>query len=408
MDPAIQESPFEYYHALHEQAPVYLMPDTGAYLVSRYRDVQHVIGHPEIWSNDLLGKAGFSMFQHEEARDVLESKGWPRDTKLQTDPPEHRHYRALVATAFTAGRVKALAPFIRSIAEALVDEMAESHECEFVQDFAAWLPIRVLTELLGLPPQDAPQIKHWSDAWVEPLGGDITKQREIEVAELGVELQRYLADWMEKKRAEPGEDLLTDLAHARFPDGQPLPMGEKMGLAEHLLVGGHETVTSALASSLMLLIQHPDVESQLRLEPALIPRFVEESLRLESPSQGFFRYALEESEVGGVRIPKGAMVQVRFAAANRDPEQFPDPDVIDLHRPNAGSHMAFSQGEHHCIGAPLARLELQTAIRAILERFEAFELSPGERLEHLPGLALRTLRSLRVRYRKRATPTDES
>ena len=125
MDPEIQESPFAYYRALHEQAPVYFMPDTGAYLVSRYRDVQHVIAHPEIWSNDLLGKAGFSMFQHDEARAILESNGWPRDTKLQTDPPDHRDYRALVASAFTAGRVKALEPFVESIAKALVDEMAD-------------------------------------------------------------------------------------------------------------------------------------------------------------------------------------------------------------------------------------------------------------------------------------------
>ena len=401
MDPEIQESPFAYYHALHEQAPVYRMPDTGAYLVSRYRDVQTVISRPEIWSNDLLGKAGFSMFQHEEARQVLERDGWPRDTKLQTDPPEHRDYRALILPAFSAGRVKAMEPFVREIAESLADEMARHEECEFVRTFAAWLPIRVLVRLLGLPAEDAAQIKLWSDAWVEPLATGISKEREIEVARLGVELQHYLARWMEKKLEDPGEDVLTILADARFPDGRPLPMAEKMGIAEHLLVGGHETATSGIASSLMLLIQHPQVELELRRDPELIRNFVEESLRLESPSQGFFRFALEDAEVAGVPIPEGSMVQVRFAAANRDPEQFPDPDVLDLHRPNAASHMAFSQGEHHCIGAPLARLELQTAIRTLLERFDSFELAAGERLEHLPGLALRTLRSLHVRYRTR-------
>ena len=134
--------------------------------------------------------------------------------------------------------------------------------------FAAWLPIRVMTRLLGLPAEDAPRIKHWSDAWVEPLSAGISKQREIEVAELGVELQRYLADWMERKRREPGEDVLSDLANACFPDGRPLPMAEKMGLAEHLIVGGHETVTSALASGLLLLIEHPDIEAELRRDPA--------------------------------------------------------------------------------------------------------------------------------------------
>jgi cytochrome P450 len=401
MDPEIQESPFEYYHALHEQAPVYLMPDTGAYLVSRYRDVQYVVSHPEIWSNDLLVKAGFSMFQHEEARALLEREGWPRDTRLQSDPPEHRDYRALITPAFTAGRVQAMQPFVEEVAEALAEEMAQTNECEFISTFAAWLPIRVLTRLLGLPAEDAPRIKHWSDAWVEPLSSGISKEREIEVARLGVELQHYLAGWMERKSESAPGDVLGELAHAHFPDGRPLPMAEKMGLAEHLIVGGHETATSAIASALMLLIQHPEVETAIRHDLELIRPFVEETLRLESPSQGFFRYAVADGEVAGVGIPQGSMVHVRFAAANRDPEHFPNPDVLDLHRSNAGSHMAFSQGEHHCIGAPLARLEMQTALRVLLERFDSFELAPDERLEHLPGLALRTLRSLRVRYRTR-------
>ncbi len=398
MDPAIQESPFDYYRALREQAPVYYMPDAGAYLVSRYRDVQFVIRHPEIWSNDLLGKAGFSMFQHEEAKRILEQKGWPRDTRLQSDPPVHRDYRALVAGAFTAGRVKALEPLLIEIAEDLTDEMARHTECDFIRSFAAWLPIRVITHLLGLPREDAARIKLWSDAWVEPLTAGISREREIEVAELGVELQQYLFGWMEEKREHPERDVLSDLARATFPDGRPLPIAESMGIAEHVIVGGHETVTSALASGLMLLIQHPEVEAELRREPHRIPDFVEESLRLEAPSQGFFRYAIKDAEVAGVLIPKHSMVHVRFAAANRDPQQFPDPDRLDLHRANLGSHMSFSQGEHHCIAAPLARLELQTALRVLLERFDHFAFVPDACLEHLPGLALRTLKSLRIRY----------
>ncbi|MCB9724388.1 MAG: cytochrome P450 [Spirochaetaceae bacterium] len=397
MDPEVQESPFAYYRALLEQAPVYLMPEIGAYVVSRYRDVQHVLAHPEIWSNDLLGKAGFSMFQHREAQEVLEAGGWPRDTKLQTDPPIHRDYRGLVAPAFTAGRVRALEPFVRETAEALARDLAREGECEFIATFAAWLPIRVITRLLGLPAEDAGRIKHWSDAWVEPLSGVISKEREIEVAHLGVELQQYLAAWMEEKRESPAEDVLSELAVACFPDGRPLPMAEKMGIAEHLIVGGHETATSALASGVMLLAQQPEVARALREDPGLVRNFVEEVLRLESPSQGFFRFALETAEVAGVQIPKGSMVQVRFAAANRDPAQFPDPDRLDLHRPNAGAHMAFSQGEHHCVGAPLARLELQTAFRVLLDRFERIEIPEGSVLTHLPGLALRTLSALPIR-----------
>jgi cytochrome P450 len=377
----------------------------NAWIVTRYRDVQHVLSHPEIWANDLLRKAGLSMFQHAEARAILESNGWPRDTRLQSDPPIHRDYRSLVATAFTAGRVRALAPFVASLAGELADEMAKTPECDFMTRFAAWLPIRVITRLLGLPIEDAPRIKSWSDAWVEPLSGVISLARELEVAKLGVELQQYLADWMAKKRSDPGEDVLSTLADARFADGSPLPMAEKMGLAEHLIVGGHETVTSALASGLWLLIEHPEVERALRADRTLMRNFVEEVLRLESPSQGFFRYAERDGEVAFVAIPRGAMVHVRFAAANRDPEQFPEPDVLDLRRKNAGSHMAFSQGEHHCVGAPLARLELAIAFDVLLDRFERFELVPGTQLRHLPGIALRTLATLPIRpSRRRAEP----
>ena len=280
LEPEIQQSPFAYYRACREQAPVHFSPPLNAWIVTRYRDVQFVISHPEIWANDLLVKAGFSMFQHAEARQILESNGWPRDTRLQSDPPIHRDYRSLVASAFTAGRVRSLTPFIESLAVELAGEMARSAECDFIERFAARLPIGVITRLLGLPIEDAPKIKHWSDAWVEPLSGVITVEREIEVAKLGVELQQYLADWMERKRAEPGEDVLTTLATACFPDGRPLPMAEKMGIAEHLIVGGHETATSALASGLWLLIEHPEVERALRRDRSLMRNFVEEVLRL--------------------------------------------------------------------------------------------------------------------------------
>jgi cytochrome P450 len=397
LEPEIQESPYAYHRACREQAPVHFSAPLNAWIVTRYRDVQYVLSHPEIWANDLLVKAGFSMFQHAEARQILESNGWPRDTRLQSDPPIHRDYRSLVATAFTAGRVRSLGPFVESVASELAAEMARTPECDFIERFAAWLPIRVITRLLGLPAEDAVQIKHWSDAWVEPLSGVIALEREIEVAKLGVELQHYLADAMERKKSEPGEDVLTTLASACFPDGRPLPMAEKMGIAEHLIVGGHETVTSALASGLWLLMEHPEVQRALRRDRSLMRNFIEEALRLESPSQGFFRYAEQDGEVAGVAIPRGAMIHVRFAAANRDPEQFPDPDVLDLQRKNSGSHMAFSQGEHHCVGAPLARLELTTAFGVLLDRFEKFELVPGTKIRHLPGIALRTLAALPIR-----------
>ena len=396
LDPAIQAEPYAYYRALQEQAPVYRMPDSGAYLVTRYADVQHVIAHPEIWSIDLLGKGGFSMFQHAEARELLEREGLGRNTKLSTDPPEHKGYRAIVNASFTASRVRASAPFVRAIAEELVERALAQRRVEWIGAVCAPLPIRVICDRLGLPPEDVPRIKAWSDAWVEPLGYGLPLARELEVARLGLELQAYLSAKLEEKRRAPREDILSDLVQGRLPDGSPLPERDRMGIAEHILVGGHETVSSALAMGTLLLIRHPEVLAELRAAPELVKTFVEEALRLESPSQGFFRVALGDSELRGVAIPKGSMVHLRFAAANRDPEVFPDPDRLDLHRTNAGAHMAFSQGEHHCLGAPLARLELQTAFRALLERAGELRLDTDQPLEYLPGLSLRSLRALHV------------
>jgi len=402
LDPEVQENPYEYYRALREQAPVYRMPDGGAYVISRYRDIQWAMSRPDLYSIDLLGKAGFSMFQHAEAREVLERHGIPRNTKLSTDPPEHKGYRGIVNASFTAGRVNASAEFVRGVVDELAAGLERGGVRDFLREFASPLPVRVIANRLGLPAEDVPRIKVWSDAWVEPLGYACSKEREVEVAWLGVELQRYLAGHFEAKRHRPGEDILSDLVQGRLDGGRPLSEAEAMGLAEHMLVGGHETITSALTAGLLLWIDHPEVLRELREEPALVRNFVEEALRLESPSQGFFRYALQDSELHGVKIPKGSMVHLRFAAANRDPEQFPDPDRLDLRRPNPGAHLAFGQGAHHCLGAPLARLELNQAFRALLERFEGFRLAPGRpRPRHVPGLSLRSLAELHVELEPR-------
>ena len=401
MDPDIQEDPYAYYTALLKQAPVYFMPQIDAYVVSKYKDIQHVVAHPEIWSIDMRALPAAQLIKHPKARAILETEGFPRDTKLTTDPPRHTGYRAAVRAAFAPQRVKAQAGFVQEAVDELIGAMPEGG-CEFMKEVAWSLPIRVITRLLGLPFEDADQIKHWSDVWVEPLTYGLSEEREIVVAEEEVALQIYLVAHMERKRAEPGEDILTDLANAKMPDGSDLSLADKVGLAEHLIVGGHETATSALGAGTAILAQHPEIVAKLRRRPELIENFVEEVLRLESPSQGFFRVSVQDAELRGVMIPKGAMVHLRFAAANRDSEQFTDPETLDLERENAKTHLAFSQGVHHCLGSPYARLELNAAFRSILERLDDLALAPGALLAHLPGLSLRTLKALPITYRKKS------
>lgn len=403
MDPATQEDPFAYYDALLEQAPVYFMPEIGAYVVSKYDDIRHVVAHPEIWSIDMSALAQAQLIKTPAARKLLEDEGFPRDTRLTTDPPVHTQYRMAVHKAFTPARVKQQAAFIQAAVDDLTREMAASEQCEFMRQFAWRLPIFVITRLLGVPYEDAERIKHWSDVWVEPLTYGLSDERELYVAREEIALQKYLVAHMEQKKTNPGDDILTELANARMADGSEMPLAQKIGLAEHLIVGGHETATSALGSGMMRLAQHPEIAAELRASPSLIETFTEEVLRLESPSQGFFRIAVADADLRGVRIPKGAMVHLRFAAANRDPDQFPDPARLDLHRKNAQTHLGFSQGPHFCLGSPYARLELNTAFRTLVQAFDGIRLVPGAPAPtHLPGLSLRTLKALHIAYRRRA------
>lgn len=404
MDPDIQESPFEYYDALLRDAPVHFMPEIDAYVISKYKDVQFAVSHPEIWSIDMRGIPRASMFRHQSAQDLLAAEGFPRDTKFTTDPPVHGTYRSAMRDAFSPRRVRQQQDFIQQAVDELIAGMRGKTSCEFMRQFCWSLPMRVITHLLGVPFQDADRIKHWSDVWVEPLTYGLTEERELVVAREEIELQRYLVAHLERKRREPGEDVLTDMLNVRMPDGSPLPFSEMVGLSEHLIVGGHETATSALAAGMATLAQHPDLAEELHADPSLIEGFVEEVLRMESPSQGFFRIAVKDCMLRGVTIPAGAMVHLRFAAANRDPEQYEDPGRFDMRRRNVKTHLAFSQGVHHCIGSPYARLELYTAFRSLIAAFQDFRLAPGhERLAHVPGLSLRTLKAVHITYRERRT-----
>lgn len=400
LDPAVQEDPEAYHDALLAHAPVYFMPEIDAWVVSSHAAIRHVLAHPEIWSIDFRSRPDAQLIRHASARRLLETEGFPRDTRLTTDPPVHTGYRAAVAAAFAPARVAALAGFVREVVDALVAELRGRSQCEFMRDFAWILPMRVITRLLGVPAADADRIKHWSDVWVEPLAFGLDEAREMEVAREEIALQKYLVAHMEAKRAAPAQDILSDLAVARLPDGSEMPLAEKVGLAEHLIVGGHETATSALGSGMLLLARRPDIAARLRAQPERIDNFVEEVLRLEAPSQGFFRLAVRDAELAGVRIPQGAMVHLRFAAANRDPALFPRPGEIDLERAQPRAHLAFSYGVHTCLGAPYARLELQTAFRALLAALDGIALdADAPPPAHLPGLSLRTLKALHLRYR---------
>jgi len=389
---ATQEDWYPVYDRLRIEAPAYRIPGSRMFVLTRYDDVLHALRHQEVFTTGSL------TFRHEAARRVYEERGWPRVTPLSVNPPEHRQYRALVDEFFDANGARRYEPLLtRTIAE-LLDHIVARGRSEFVTEFALPLPVAVITAVLGFPAADIPQLKRWSEAWVLPFSGPLTEDQEVFVAEQGAEFQRYIHAHAQDKRTNPDDDVLSALVHARYAGDRALSDAEIVTIVDHLYIGGNETTTFALTSGLWILLREPGLYERVRDDRALVPAFVEEILRLESPTQGLYRVVAHDTEVAGVPIPAGAVVHLRYAAANRDPAMFTDPATVRLDRPNLGRHMAFSLGEHHCPGAGLSRLEQQLAFNAILDRLPGLRLAPENDFAHHPGFVLRALRELHLEF----------
>ena len=405
--PAQQQDPYPAYRVLRDEAPVWQMPGTGWFVVTRHADVAEVVRKPETYSMRVGEKLANPYQRDREVHRIFKQDGWPNPGSLSTDPPVHAKYRSIVDVSFTAKRVRAMAPTIEKLCHELVDRFVGrgGSSVEIIREFTYPLPMTVIAERLGLPLGDLPRLKAWSEAWVEPFAMNLSPERRIEVARSNVELQHYLVGKFEEKRRAPGDDVLSDLVQARF-EGEhgerPLETPELLSIAEQVLVGGNETTTNSIAWGLKLLLENEEAYALVRSDPSLLPALVEETLRLESPTQGLFRVTVQDATLSGVAIPEGSLVHLRFGAANRDERQFPDPDRLDLRRANARTHLAFSQGPHVCLGAPLARQEMEIAFRVLLERLEEIRLAPGKNdFACIPGFTLRALKELHLEFRVR-------
>jgi cytochrome P450 len=310
------------------------------------------------------------------------------------DPPGHTRLRKLVASAFTARRVEALRPRVASIVGQLIDSMAgRPQPADLVAGFSLPLPAQVICEMLGVPAEDLEQFHAWSDT----IMGDWQRDSdEIMTALAG--LYGYFGALIEIKRARPADDLMSALIAAR-DDTDQLSEHELTVMCCTLLIGGHETTANQINLSLLLLFDHPREVAKLRADPGLIPAAVEELLRC-SRLGGLppARVTTEDVQIGGVTIPAGEQVMPLLGTANRDPSAFTDPDRFDVTR-DAASHLAFGAGVHHCLGAQLARVELQEAFRGLIGRLPGLRLAvPASDLEFEPGMAIHSLRELPVRW----------
>jgi cytochrome P450 len=315
---------------------------------------------------------------------------------LETDPPDHERLRALVSKAFTPRLIARMRPRIQAIADSLLDAVEDEGEMDLIDDYAFPLPITVIAELLGVPSEDRDKFRAWTDAAVS--GNGTAEYLETVLVPHMQAFSDYLLGMFEEKREIPKDDLISALVRAEEV-GERLSEDELLGMVFLLLVAGHETTVNLIGNGTLALLQHPDQVEKLRDDPSLIKSAIEELLRYDGPLETSpERFAREDVAIGGTVIPRGEMVRVVIAAADRDPERFPDPDALDITRTD-NRHLAFGKGIHHCLGAPLARMEGQIAIDTLLRRMPGLWLQePPESMSWRPGMVMRGLQGLPVEF----------
>lgn len=401
LDPDVQDDPFDYYAALQQQAPVYQMPETGMFIVTRYDDLRAVLLDTQTYSNNM---DGYGMLQGENWKvhqDLLAQHGWSdRPTLNFSDPPEHTRYRRIADQVFNARRVAELAPRIDAICNSVIDGFIDHGECDFISEFAFPFVGSVISEQLGLDGAQKSTFKKWGDAIMEPTSRVMSPDELRENAETIIEMQHYVAAKLEERRLDPRNDLISALVQAKGDDGEALGMDELQSLMRQFLSGTYESLVTMLAHGMWALLRFPDQLQKLQANRELMKDFVEEALRFDSSVPGLARLVTRDTELNGVALPQGSIVMTRYAAANRDPVKFACPHQFDIERKDK-AHLAFGTGPHLCVGRLLARREMASAFTAILDRMADIEQArdlPSP--VHVPHVLLRPMRELPIRFRK--------
>ncbi len=403
-DPVLLQDPHPYYARLRAEAPVFRDPMTGIVSVSTYDLIIEVNRQPLVFSNDFSGalRAG-AVTQQDPEEAEIQRQGWPvTNTMLTADPPAHTRYRKLAGQAFTFKRVEGMAGKVAETANRLIDGFIADGRAEFKSRFADLLPMTMIVDALGAPRADIPRFFEWSHAFVAQLGGLADRETRLNAARKIVDFQRYFVDIIEEKRARPTDDVISDLVHASLAaegDARTMDYSELLSIIQQLLVAGNETTAHSLTAAIYFLITHPEQMAAVRADPELVPGLVEETLRVLSPTNNMWRRATRDAEIGGFPVKAGEMILVRYGSANRDEAHFKDADLFDVARPNAREHLAFGAGIHTCIGASLARKEMQVALPIVLERLKGLRLSPGQtEMRYSPNILLRGVESLWVEF----------
>ncbi len=405
----LYQNPYAYYEYLREHGPVWREPHRGVVMVTGFEEAIAVYNAPETFSscNAVAGVAAKFPVPL-EGDDVSAIIDQYRDTlpfsdQMPTfDPPKHTAHRALLMRLITPKRLKENEEFMWRLADRQIDEFLTRGECEFVHDYAGPFTLLVIADLLGVPEADHETFREELQGDQRPVqsrGGGKMAHKPLEF------LYERFAAYIEERRREPRNDVMTSLATATFPDGTLPEVHDIMLIASNLFAAGQETTARLLSTGLQLIAERPELQQQLRDDRGLIPAFIEECLRLESPIQSDFRLSRVPATVGGVELPAGTTVMVFNGAANRDPRQFDHPEEFRLDRVNGRQHLGFGFGIHTCAGSPLARAEAVVSFERLLERMADIRISEvahgpadARRYEYTPIYMLRGLEELHVQF----------
>jgi cytochrome P450 family 150 subfamily A5 len=412
-DKRLTDDPYPFYEALRNKCPVSREDHYGVAMVTGWQEAVEVYNDSETFSSCVSVTGPFPGFpvslEGLENSDVTELIVKHRDEipfsdQLPTlDPPTHTNHRALLMRLITPKRLKENEDAMWQLADDILDDFLAPGEGEFISDFAGPFTLRIIADLLGVPEEDRPELL---ERLARGTHGSGLGNADKTLAKTPLEyLYDVFATYVEDRRREPREDVLTGLATATFPDGTMPEVGDVVRVATNVFSAGQETTVRLLSTALKVMGDQPDIQRRLRDDRSLLPNFIEECLRIESPVKGDFRLSRTPTTVGSEALAAGCTVMVVNGAANRDPRRFEDPDTFDPERKNARQHLAFGRGIHSCPGAPLARAETRVGLERLLDRTTDIRISekhhgpPGQRrYQYIPTYILRGLTTLHLEF----------
>jgi cytochrome P450 len=407
--------PYPAYRQLRDEAPVYFMQEMNLHVVTRYDLLREAIKRTDDFSSkfdQFLGGAQQMMFaslsedQQAQAMAINEQMVDIPPTMLTLDEPEHTQYRSLVSKLFTVSQVKKSEEDVRNVIAKNIEVMKGQTSGDFMQLFASPVPLEIISDRLGIPKDKESRAFFYEAATAAAAGlkmAPLPPEELVNRMQIGLDLQRFLIDLVEARRTDPKEDMLTILANSKLEGvDRELTHGEILSILNQFLVAGHETTTSTMGWGMLALCDKPELQEQIFGDEKRIKTFCEEVLRIEAPVQGLPRVVTRDTELGGYPLKKGDMMMLRYGAANRDERQFANPNDVDVEREKAGMQMAFGSGVHHCIGAPLARQELNIGFYELIKHFKNFKLDESKgRPVADPSFILRGVPQLHFTYEGR-------